>query len=274
MCRDPIFGSGQQAGEVKPAWLELGFKFGDKGTHTSRTMMLDELSALLRQCRADASRGDYVRALVEENCLGKHTLSTRKLSLQRLTELYGLDPALPLFRLLRVFWDADEKSHPQLALLAALARDPLLRATVPVVLNMKPGDEIARQQMTDALAQAVAGRLNDATLDKVVRNTASSWTQSGHLEGRGRKRRVRITPTAASTAFALLLGFLLGKRARNLFETVFSRALDRDPDELMFLAMEAKRLGFLDIKSGGGLTVISFDGILNEQEKQLSYGAH
>jgi len=274
MYRDPIFGSGQQTSEVKPVWLELGFKFGDKGTHTSRTIMLDELSALLRQCPAGAARGDYMRALVDENCLGKHTLSTRKLSLQRLTELYGVDPGVPLFRLLRVFWDADEKAHPQLALLAALARDPLLRATAPVVLGMKQGDEIARQQMTDALAQAVQGRLNDSTLDKVVRNAASSWTQSGHLEGRGRKRRVKAAATVASTAFALLLSFLMGNRARNLFETVFSRALDRDPDELAFLAMDAKRLGFLDIKSGGGLTVISFDGILNEQEKRLSYGAH
>lgn len=274
MYRDPIFGSGQQASDAKPAWLELGFKFGEKGTHTSRTIMLGELATLLRQCPAGAPRADYVRTVVDENCLGKHTLSTRKLSLQRLTELYGVDPAVPLFRLLRVLWDADEGAHPQLALLAALARDPLLRATAPVVFGMKTGDEIARQQMTDALAQAVADRLNDATLDKVVRNTASSWTQSGHLVGRGRKRRLKITPTPASTAFALLLGFLMGNRARSLFETVFGRALDRDPNELMFLAMDAKRLGFLDIKSGGGLTVISFDGILNERERQLSYGAH
>lgn len=274
MCRDPIFSSGQQAGDVKPAWLDLGFKFGDKGTHTSRTMMLEELTVLLRQCPAGATRAEYVRVLVDENCLGKHTLSTRKLSLQRLTELHGVDPAVPLFRLLRFFWDADEKAHAQLALLSALARDPLLRATAPVVLAMKQGDEIARQQMTDALALAVGGRLNDATLDKVVRNTASSWTQSGHLEGRGRKRRVRVSPTPASTAFALLLSFLMGSRGMNVFETLFSQVLDRYVNELTFLAMDAKRLGFLDIKSGGGLTVISFDGILNEQEKHLSYGAH
>ena len=236
--------------------------------------MLDELSSLLRQCPPGATRADYVRALVEENCLGKQTQSTRKLSLQRLTELYGVDPAVPLFRLLRVFWNADEKAHRQLALLAALARDPLLRATAPVVFGEEPGDELARQQMTDALAQAVAGRLNDATLDKVVRNTASSWTQSGHFEGRGRKRRRKVEPSPASTAFALLLSFLMGSRGTNLFETVFSRALDRDVNELTFLAMDAKRLGFLDIKSGGGLTVISFGGTLNEQEKQLSHGTH
>jgi hypothetical protein len=38
-----------------------------------------------------------------------------------------------------------------LALLLALARDPLLRVTGPPVLQMRPGEQLARQQMTDAL---------------------------------------------------------------------------------------------------------------------------
>jgi len=274
MYRDAIFGAGNSSGEIKTAWLELGFKFGDKGTHTSRTIMLEELSTVLHQRPASSRRADYAKAIVEDNCLGKHTASTRKLSLQRLSELYALDPSVPLFRLLRVFWDADEKAHDQLALLTALCRDPLLRATASVVLQMKPGEEVARQRFTDVLRDAVAGRLNDSTLDKVVRNTASSWTQSGHLDGRSRKRRLRIQPTPASTGFALLLGYLLGVRGRDLFETLFARALDREMDELTFLATDAKRLGFLDMKSGGGMTVISFDLILTQQEKELVHGAH
>ena len=274
MYKDAILTAGQSAGDVKSAWLELGFKFGDKGAHTSRTIMLAELSTVLHQRPASATRADYAKAVVEDNCLGKHTASTRKLSLQRLSELYALEPSVPLFRFLRFFWDADEKAHAQLAMLAALCRDPLLRATASVVLRMKPGEEVARQQFTDVLRDAVDGRLNDSTLDKVVRNTASSWTQSGHLDGRSRKRRVKIQPTPASTAFALLLGFLLGARGRNLFETFFARALDREVDELTFLSMDAKRLGFLDIKSGGGMTVVSFDLILSQQEKELVHGAH
>jgi len=262
------------ATEISSSWLEFGFKFGKKGMHTSRTMMLEELSVLLRYCPSSSAREDYVRALVDDNCLGKHTASTRQLTLQRLSELYALDPKVPIFRLLRFFWDADEKSHPQLALLVALARDPLLRATAPVVLDVKEGEEIARQQLTNTLRKIAEGRLNDDSLDKVVRNTASSWTQSGHLEGRSRKKRKRIQPTPTSTAFALLLGYMLGNRARNLFETIYSRALDRDADELTFLAMDAKRLGFLDIKSAGGMTVLSFDTILNDQEKKLTYGSH
>lgn len=273
MYRDPIFAGSQQT-NARPEWEELGFKFGDKGAHTSRTIMLDELSTLLRVRGATSKRGDYVKALVDDNCLGKKTLSTRRLTLQRLSELYALDAAVPLFRLLRQFWYLEERAHSQLALLAAIARDPLLRATSAVVLAMSPGEEIARQRFTDAIEEAADGRLNDSILDKVVRNTGSSWTQSGHFEGRSRKRRKRLEPTPVSAAFALALGYMLGLRGHALFESLFARVLDRDENALTFLAMDAKRLGLLDIKSGGGMTVVSFDAILTERERKLLYGTH
>ena len=60
----------------------------------------------------------------------------------------------------------------------------------------------------------------------------------------------------------------------DLFESLFARALDRDENALTFLAMDARRLGLLDIKSGGGMTVVSFDAILSEKEKRLIHGAH
>src|SRR5216683_3295559 len=80
---------------------EFGFRFGDKGTHTSRTMMLAELTAVLGAVPATGTRQDYVEAVVEGNCLRKPTTSTRRLTLQRLTELYGLDPEIAIFRVLR-----------------------------------------------------------------------------------------------------------------------------------------------------------------------------
>jgi hypothetical protein len=52
---------------------EVGFRWGAKGTHTSRTIMLDELRALLASCRPDATREDYLRAIHDKNCLGKRT---------------------------------------------------------------------------------------------------------------------------------------------------------------------------------------------------------
>lgn len=240
-----------------PVSNSIGFRFGEKGTHTSRTIMLDELQAVLAACRPNATRDEYLIAIHEDNCLGKRTASTRKLSSQRLSELYALDPKVPLFRVMRRCWYSDSDGQPLLAILLALARDPLLRATAPPVLRMRPGEELARQQLTESISREVGNRLSDSTLDKVVRNASSSWTQSGHLKGRGRKVRQIVKSTAVTTAFAILLGHLAGTRGAALFETLWAKVLDAPPSELMNFAMDARRLGLLDMSQSGGLIEVS-----------------
>ena len=238
-----------------------GFRSGDRGTHTSRTIMLDELSHLLDAVPGDAVREDYADAVMAHNCLGKRTAATRKLSLQRLNELYALDPQVILFRVLRDRWARNETSRPMHALLLALARDPLLRVTATAVMRTSYGNEFARQSMKDALTDAVGDRLNAATLDKVVRNASSSWTQSGHFRGRGRKTRQQAEATPAATAFALLLGFAVGRRGRLLFETPWTAVLDTSPDDLIDMAVDAKRLGLLDLKQSGSMIDVSFPAL-------------
>jgi hypothetical protein len=247
---------------------KAGFRWGDKGTHTSRTIMLDELQNLLANCQPEATREDYLKAIYEDNCLGKRTAATRKLSSQRLSELYALDPVVPLFRVMRRFWYTDRNGQPILALLLALARDPLLRMTAPTILQMRPGEELARQKLSDVLNRAAGSRLSDSTLDKVVRNTASSWTQSGHLKGRGRKIRQPVSPTASTTTFALLLGHFIGKRGLALFESLWAQVLDSSIDELKHLAMDARRLGFLDLRQSGGVIDVVFSRLLASDERR------
>jgi hypothetical protein len=230
--------------------------------------MLEELRALFANCRPDATRDDYISAVLEDNCLGKRTAATRKLSCQRLSELYALDPEVLLFRVMRRCWYTNRDGQPIHALLLALARDPLLRVSAPPIFRMRPGEELSRQQMTDALSRAAGSRLSDSTLDKVVRNAASSWTQSGHLKGRGRKIRQRVTPTAATTAFALLLGYLTGTRGASLFETFWAQVLDAPVGELMRLAMDARRLGFLDLRQSGGVVDVAFSRLLAPDERR------
>ena len=251
-----------------------GFRAGDRGTHTSRTIMLDELSHLFDAAPGDATREDYADTVIEDNCLGKRTAATRKLSLQRLTELYGLDAQLILFRVLRNLWGRHETSRPLLGLLLALARDPLLRTTATTVIRTPFGHEFARQPMKGALSDAVGDRLNESTLDKVVRNASSSWTQSGHLQGRGRKTRHRVQPTPAATTYALLLGFAVGGRGRMLFETPWAAILDVGPDELIDLVVDAKRLGLLDLKQSGSMIDVSFPTMFTEKERELIHGSY
>ena len=253
------------------AW---GFRLGERGTHTSRTIMLQELSHVFDAAPRDASRHDYKRAVLDDNCLGKRTTATRKLSFHRLSELYGLNRELILFRVLRDLWEQQEDSRPLLGLMLALARDPLLRASAPAVLRTPFGDELARQPMKNDLSLVAGARLNPETLDKVVRNASSSWTQSGHLRGRGRKTRQRVRATPAATAYALLLGLGAGSRGRLLFETPWCSILDATTGELLELAVAAKGLGLLDLKQSGSIVEVSFAAMSAGPRWGASHGAH
>ena len=100
------------------------------------------------------------------------------------------------------------------------------------------GSHSSRTIMLEELTQlfgavpAVRDRLNEATLDATVRNACSSWTQSGHLRGRGRKIRQRVAATPAAVAYALLLGFAVGHGGRSLFGTPWAEVLDAPANDL------------------------------------------
>ena len=230
-----------------------GFRFGDKGTHTSRTIMLRELEELLQAVPRGSHRSDYVEAIIEENALGKQTVATRKHSSQRMRELYGLDHGIPLFRVLRHVWALDVPGRPLIALLCTLCRDPLLRATANPVLELPQSTELVRSAFLASIRDAVGSRLNDAILDKVARNAASSWSQSGHLEGRVRKVRRRVTPTPGSTAFALWLGSLEGLGGEQLLSSRWTEVLDTRGKSLLDSILQAKQLGLIDARVGGGV---------------------
>ena len=218
--------------------------------------MLAELGDLFNAVPPNGVRADYATAIVDENALGKATIATRRWTNQRLGELYALDPRRPIFRVLRRLWLVDVPGRPLLAMLCALARDPLLRSTAPAVLALPAGAELVRSSFVDEIRQAVNSRLNEAVLDKVARNAASSWAQSGHLHGRMRKMRTRVVPTPGSLAMALWLGALEGLGGQALLDCYWTRVLDRTGDALLPVAFDAKQLGLIHARAGGGVVEI------------------
>ena len=60
----------------------LGFRDGDKGTHSSRTLMFRELDVLLANANERMSTPDYRRLVVEDNILGKPTRMTQSTPLE------------------------------------------------------------------------------------------------------------------------------------------------------------------------------------------------
>lgn len=246
--------AGPPAGAAK-----LGFRFGDKGTHSSRTLMLGELGAVLATAPGDADRAVYAAAIIEGNCLEKPTASTRRLSNQRLGELYALDHFVVVFRVLRGLWNVDPNARPLLAMLAALARDPLFMASAAPVLSQRAGMEIQRAPIREALRKLVSERMNDDTLDKVVRNVSSSWTQTGHLTGRTFKHRQRVSAPPTAAAFALWLGQAAGFRGEELLTTGWLAALDCTATSARALALEAKRLGLIDLNTSADVIELGLD---------------
>lgn len=251
-----------------PVNTALGFRSGDRGTHSSRTMMLSELTQLLAAVPSEATHAEYRSAIVEENVLGKKSKATRKLTAQRLSELYGLSPENPLFRNLRKLWRSAALGRPALALLCAAARDPLLRTTASCVMNAPDGKSISKLDFDAVLATAYPGRFNDSIRNKIARNAASTWTQTGHLTGRTKKVRSRSRTTLEPAAFSLFLGFLCGSRGPALFTTFWASLLDSRPEDLMLLAEEASASGLLNLRRAGPVVEVTFPGWLAPAEEE------
>lgn len=244
-----------------------GFSYEKGGAHTARTMMLEELGALLSYVdRSDAGKADYLRAIDDENCLGKRSGKTRTLTYRHLVALYSLDESLALFRTLLYFWKRDQAGQPLLALLCTYARDAIFRSSAPFVLKYPEGTTITRVALEEHIENIEPGRFSQATLKSTAQNINSTWTKSGHLTGRARKIRVRAVPTPGSVSYALLLGYLTGVRGYTLFQTEYAKLLDCSFEKAVELAEEASRKGWIVFKRVGDIIEVLFPNLLNQQE--------
>lgn len=237
---------------------EFGLKFSSGGAHISRTMMLAELEALVVAVTVGSTAADYRDAIVQRNVLGKTTDSTRQKSLRHLRELYALDEARPIFGLLRRILAIDPTSLPQLALLVAWSRDPLLRATSAVILDAPEGERVEPGRLAYALEESFPHQYSELNRNKIARNAASSWTQSGHLFGRTNKTRRSIKPTAASVTLALFLGDTAGYHGAKAFTNPWCRLLDMSAERARSMGQEAHRAGLLDLRAVGEVVELSF----------------
>jgi hypothetical protein len=251
----------------------LGFRNGSTSVHTSRTMMLDELSLVLDRVPPTARADAYVSAIVDENALGKPTQTTRKRTAQRLGELYGLDPGCTLFRLLRHFWSSDPASRPMLAFLAAAARDPVVREATPFVVAIPVGTIVNPEQIAKHLEEKYPKRFQASTGLATAQRLASSWGQAGYLAGKVKKKRSRPVVTPVVATFALLLGYLSGLKGKMLLDTPWTRMLDRTHGEVADLAVEASRQGWMTYKAAGTVVEITFPGLLKPQEEKAAHDA-
>jgi len=247
----------------------FGFRFTRGSTHNARTMMLGELTTLFDHTNdCETTRADYLKAIVDENCLAKRSGKTRLLTYRHLVALYALDPSLLLFRALCFFWKRDIPGRPLIALICAFVRDPLLRASLPLVRAIHANDPVDRQAMERFIDDLEPERFSKATLTSTAQNINSTWTQSGHLKGRKYKIRTRAQATPGSVSLALLLGYLDGCRGLTLFQSEYVSLLDCSQNTAVELAEDASRRGWIAFKRVGDVMEVHFPRIITSQEME------
>jgi hypothetical protein len=236
----------------------FGFKFSTGGAHCSRTMMLEEITGLLRSVPPETSDEGYRAAVVVQNVLGKGTESNRRKALRHLRELYGMSPNVPLFLAYRELGEFDPQSVPLLSLMVAWTRDPILRSTTRPVLDAAAGAVVTRDAIQASVAAAFPSHYTDANVAKIARYAASTWTQSGHLHGHSRKVRVHVQPRPASLTLSLLLGFVSDAHGDALFATPWVQLLDLGPAQAKDLALQAHREELLTVRAAGSVIDVTF----------------
>ena len=238
---------------------ELAEKFGTRlkggGAHQSKTMMLKELENLLALETTDDL--GVRKLIIEENILGKSTEKTRLLTFRHLNSLYGIEAMPPISKALFALWPLEPEARPLLALLCALARDPLLRDSASAIFEAPVGEPVKWPKIAEVFDTIHPGRFSEKMLRSLSQNCASTWTQSEHLVGSMKKLRARISPTPNVAAFAALIAANCGFGGPVLLTSPWLRILDVSAERAIDLLRQAEARGLARVRSAGDVTEIS-----------------
>ncbi|MFD1008928.1 hypothetical protein [Oceanisphaera ostreae] len=240
---------------------ELGFKFGKNGAHSARSMMIEDLKHLLFSRDESASRADFESDIINFNILHKPTENSRKLTYRHLIDLYALDNNVLLFKVLRQWWELNEDTQAILALQLAIARDPLLRGSAELILQLETGEHLARETMEACLAHDDPDRFSAASLKSFSQNINGTWTQAGYLSGKAKKYREQPKVSYVNVAYALFLAHCHGLSGQRLFESFWCRMLDQDKERLFELAHRASLRGLINFKHASDVVEVTFPHI-------------
>ena len=230
--------------------------------HTKRSMMFSELSKLM-----DFSSGQETEfaKLLQENVIGKQTENNKSQTNSALIKLYILNDEVPVFKVFHYLWriaPPDEK--PLLTLLLALYRDVLLSDSLETVLKISPGFNVPATSIQDVIGSKYPEKYTPKTLLSLSQNIASSWKQSGHITGKRKNIRTKVTPGYHAVTFALFLGYMDGLRGDFLFQPKWIKALDSTEKEIKSLAHEASKRDLISFQSAGSVTVINFNLLIQK----------
>ncbi len=232
----------------------FGIRLNGGGAHQSKTMMFEELNLLLST--GARTPAELTLAAIDDNVLDKDTKNSRILTYRHMVSLYGLNIQPALTKVLMRLWINDPVGRRLNCLLVSLARDPLLRDTAEAALNTPIGAQLRRDQVEFALTTAHPNRMSEKLIRSLAQNCNATWTQSGHLEGRAKKIRQRVSPTPSNVALAALIAGVCGFGGPSILSSLWLQVLDLTSDQALDFLRKAESLGLAKVRSAGDVTEI------------------
>ena len=229
--------------------------------HTSRTIMSSELIEVMDFPKGDL---DYFQ-IMQNNVFNKRTESSKKKTINYLTQLYSFNNDDLKFRCLQDYWNKVENAEkPLLALLFAASKDYLIKESVDFVKSVKHNNKASIEEFEANINQHHPDRFTPKTLRSVSQNVASSWKQAGYIIGKMKNIRTERTPSYTATAFAFLMAYLDDSRGDFLFQHTSVKALDATKEEILNLLKNASNSELLNYNRSGASTVVSFERYLKK----------
>jgi hypothetical protein len=252
----------------------FGFSNNSVSGHAARSMMFSEMCALFGVLPTQVTKEGFTAAIVEDNILGKATLSSRKNSLSHLVELYGLDRGQALFRVLWDLGHADVDSLAQLCLVCAYARDPQLRVSFELIRSLRLGEVLDRAKMEQRLEHGFPGRFSPILIESIAQHVNTTWTVAGHLAGKVKKTRRLPEPRPVSAAYAMFVGYLTGLRGERLLESDYAALVSSNRSQLQAALSLASARRLLSLKQAAGIVEFDFSNLLTPAEKTQLHESH
>jgi len=226
----------------------LGFRPNEGTVNVTGSIMLRDITLVLEKVPNErATREAYESAIVDRDCLGISDKHRHRLAHRFLSELYGLDPAIPLFVAFRYFWNRDVEGRPLLSLMLTFIRDKYLRESFRVLRDLEEFG-FGRSSFDVDLLRGYFGEddswRHDETLDgeepsPIWEYLSLIWSETGHSQDSPDSESPIATPETA--AFAIYLSIAAGFRGNALFETDYIRLMDCPLEDTVELVGEAVR---------------------------------
>lgn len=234
--------------------------------------MVPELTALLAVAPQDADAEAFRHLAIDQDALHKASVANRTKTFGFLRALYGLRPSLPLFREFRRLSVLSPGDIPLLAGLLALAREPVLRACMAMVLGTPIGKTLGRNDFEAWIREFAPARFSHAMYVSFSHNLYASFFQLGYLgEAVGRRRlRQRASAQPGSAAYAAFLDWLTGLNGLSILDAPYSRTLQLSKAEHLAALSSAGQRGLMRVAHAGGVLQLDFSTWLHPGEARLS----